>query len=71
MAAREAEIVRLGKDVGGSRDVDCLALQHRCEGQENLILQLTEQVHPPACASAFCASRDESHLHNKVSGACA
>lgn len=44
MTAREAEIARLGKEAGRSRDVDVLALQHRCEGQENLILQLTERV---------------------------
>ena len=42
---REAEIVRLGEEAarrGGN--VDAMALQHRCGGQEGLILQLTEQV---------------------------
>ncbi len=46
VVAREAEIVRLGQEASRSRDVDALALQHRCEGQESLILQLTEQVAP-------------------------
>ena len=47
MRAREAEIERLGKEAGRSRNLDALALQHRCEGQESLILQLTEQVLSP------------------------
>ncbi len=41
---REAEIVRLGAEAGGSRDLDVTALQYRSEAQENLILQLNEQV---------------------------
>ena len=41
---REAEIVRLGAEDGGSRDLDVTALQYRSEAQENLILQLNEQV---------------------------
>ena len=40
----EAEIFRLGEECGRSRNVDAMALQHRCDGQEGLILQLTEQV---------------------------
>ncbi len=49
MTAREAEIIRLGREAGQNRNVDELALQHRCEGQESLILQLTEQVSPLYC----------------------
>lgn len=44
MERREAEIVRLGAEAGGSRDLDVTALQYRSEAQENLILQLNEQV---------------------------
>ncbi len=54
--AREAEILRLGQEAGKSRNLDALAFQQRCEGQETLILQLTEQVlsliHNATCTSA-------------------
>ena len=42
---REAEIVRLGEEATRrGANADAMALQHRCEAQESLILQLTEQV---------------------------
>ena len=42
---REAEIVRLGEEAARrGANADAMALQHRCEAQESLILQLTEQV---------------------------
>ena len=45
MEVREAEIVRLGEDAARrGANPDAMALQHRCEAQEGLILQLTEQV---------------------------
>ena len=53
--AREREVLRLGQEAGKSRNLDALAFQQRCEGQEALILQLTEQVlflnHNASCTS--------------------
>ena len=45
MERREAEIARLGEEAARrGASADAMALQHRCEAQEGLILQLTEQV---------------------------
>ena len=45
MERREAEIARLGEEAARrGANADAMALQHRCEAQEGLILQLTEQV---------------------------
>ena len=42
---REAEIARLGEEAARrGANADAVALQHRCEAQEGLILRLTEQV---------------------------
>ncbi|CAL5228386.1 g11509 [Coccomyxa viridis] len=66
VTAREAEIIRLGREAGQNRNVDELALQHRCEGQESLILQLTEQVDmlkaTAADAEAEAARREDATL---------
>lgn len=56
LKVREDEIVRLGKEASRSRNVDALALQHRCEAQECLILQLTEQVMHGFCQTATVQS---------------
>ncbi len=54
--AREREVLRLGQEAGKSRNLDALAFQQRCEGQEALILQLTDQVlfleHTASCTRA-------------------
>ncbi len=58
LKVREDEIARLGKEASRGKNVDALALQHRCEAQECLILQLSEQVvhlipdRPGTCAKA-------------------
>lgn len=63
LIVREDEIVRLGKEASRSRDVDALALQHRCEAQECLILQLTEQVMHGFCQTATVQSNFARTCH--------
>ena len=63
VTAREAEITRLWKEAGRSRDVDAMALQHRCQGQESLILQLTEQVLTLAVICPLQASNPSKHVN--------
>ena len=62
LKVREDEIVRLGKEASRSRNVDALALQHRCEAQECLILQLTEQVMHGFCQTATVSKQPHLHL---------